>query len=274
MNAQQNIGPLSNPVELNGTKTYYIRFAKTGECSEIGELTLTVKIPKTSSILEDKKICPDATIDLDPGEDFDSYSWSNGAITQTINVGVGNYWVDLTFNGCTYRQNVSVTEVELPVISAIEIVGTTVTFTVTGGNAPYQYSLNGINYQDSNVFANVPYGQNTVYIKSADNCAAAEQIFTIIRLLNVITPNGDGYNDALNYSDLLYKEEVSLKIFDRHGAVLFTGDKSNNFTWDGKINGRPISTATYWYIVQWRDPGAKALTQHSGWVLVKNKANE
>ena len=170
---------------------------------------------------------------------------------------------------------------ELPEIE-IEINKQIVTLKAIGGNPPYQFSIKGNNYfeqsgttlQNSYTFHNVPFGQNTASVISAENCLPTEQIFTVIRLLNVITPNDDGYNDALNYSDLLYKEEVSLKIFDRHGAVLFTGDKSNNFTWDGKVNGRSISTATYWYIVQWRDPGAKTLTQHSGWVLVKNKANE
>lgn len=60
--------------------------------------------------------------------------WSTGATTPSIsNVGPGNYWVDLTFDGCTYRQNVTVTESVLPVIGSIEINGSTVTIGVSGG---------------------------------------------------------------------------------------------------------------------------------------------
>ena len=65
---------------------------------------------------------------------------------------MGDYWVDLTLNGCNYRQNVTVTAVELPKITNVDIQGTTVTVTVSGGKKPYQYSVDGINYQASNIF--------------------------------------------------------------------------------------------------------------------------
>jgi len=269
-NAEQNIGSLSNPMDISGTKVYYLRFSKTGFCSEIAKLTVTVKIPKTSDTLEDKNICPGTTTELDAGPGFDKYKWSTGATTQSINVGAGDYWVDLTYDGCTYRQYVSVKEVEIPEIVSIEISGTTVTINVSGGNPPYQYSVDGINYQDSNVFYNVPYGQNTAYVTSAEGCLVMAD-FTVIRLLNVITPNGDGYNDYLDYSGLASKESVLLKIFDRNGLLIFTGDKSNNYTWDGKIKGRPVNTGSYWYVLQWRDPNTETLRQSTGWVMVKNR---
>lgn len=286
--AQDNKNQISDPsnVEIKNSQTFFIRFYKAGECSNIGEITVNVKIPKTSQILKDQNICPDSVTILDAGAGFDYYKWTdeNGNLIkqgtyadnayEISNVKIGNYFVELTYDGCTYKQSVSVKSVDLPVITFIEIRGTTITVSVTGGNAPYQYSLDGIHYQDSNIFTNVPYGQNTVYVVSADHCDPVTQIFTIIRLLNVITPNGDGYNDALNYSDLLYKEQVVLKVFNRNGTIVFEGDKSNNFTWDGKIGGRPVNSGSYWFVLQWRDPGSSTTTQHSGWVLVKNRADD
>src|SRR5690606_41511734 len=59
---------------------------------------------KKSDILKDITICPGASTLLDAGPGFTAYLWSNGATTQTINASVGNYYVDLSFNGCTYRQ--------------------------------------------------------------------------------------------------------------------------------------------------------------------------
>jgi len=269
-NAEQNIGSLSNPLDISGTKQYYLRFSKTGFCSEIAKLKVTVKIPKISNTLEDKDICPGTKTNLDAGPGFDQYLWSTNETSQSISVGVGDYWVDLTYDGCTYRQFVSVKEVDVPIINSIEITGTTVTINVSGGNPPYQYSLNGIDYQDSNIFYDVPYGQNTAYVISAEGCLVIAD-FTVIRLLNVITPNGDGYNDYLDYSDLQYKESVLLKIFDRNGLLIFTGEKSNNYRWDGKIQGRPVNTGSYWYVLQWRDPNTETLRQSTGWVMVKNR---
>lgn len=269
--AQQNVNALTNPVSVTGTQTYYLRFSKNGLCTEIATLTVKVKIPRSSEVLVDIDICPQSTTILDAGPGFDSYSWSTGETTQTIEVAPGEYWVDLGFDGCIYRQNVTVGTVDLPVITAIEIQGTTVTVQVTGGNPPYRYSLDGINYQDSNVFTNVQYGQNTVYVISADNCTPVTQTFTIIRLLNVITPNGDGYNDVLDYSDLLSKEDVVLKIYDRYGKQVFEGTKANEYSWDGKLGGRLVETASYWFVLQYRDPGAANITQHSSWVMVKNR---
>jgi hypothetical protein len=81
------------------------------------------------------------------------------------NVPVGSYWVELTFNGCVYRQYVTVTESPLPMITSIEINGSTVTVGVSGGTPPYEYSLDGVSWQFSNVFNNVPRGGHTVFVK-------------------------------------------------------------------------------------------------------------
>ncbi|MDB5229216.1 MAG: C-terminal target protein, partial [Chitinophagaceae bacterium] len=43
---------------------------------------------------------------LDAGAGYDSYSWSNGATTQTISVGPGSYTVTVTKNGCSSTSSV------------------------------------------------------------------------------------------------------------------------------------------------------------------------
>lgn len=280
--AQKNINAISNPVDVTGTQVFYLRFSSSTACSEIGMLTIKVKAPKASSTLKDVEICPQSTTTLDAGAGFQYYKWfdsnnqviAEGANARTVVVGVGTYHVELTTNGCPYTQQVKVSETSLPEIVSIEVQGTTVIVTVTGGNPPYQYSLDGINYQSSNIFNNVPYGQNTVYVISAENCNPVTQTFTVIRLLNVITPNGDGFNDYLDYSDLNYKNDVVMQIFDRNGALIFTGNKANYYTWDGKQSGRPVPSTSYWYVIQWKDPGSDTVTQYKGWVLVKNRNND
>ncbi|MBB5332797.1 T9SS type B sorting domain-containing protein [Chryseobacterium koreense] len=256
---------------ITANKTFYLRFHKTGFCDVIGTLNLKFKQPKPSTILKDKAICPGTITELDPGSDFDGYLWSTGETTQTIDVPVGNYWVDLYWNGCVYRQNVKVTAVALPVITAVEIKGSTVTVQVTGGNPPYQYAIDSGNYQSSNVFYNVKGGDHTIFVISADNCAPVTADIYVFEPYNVITPNGDGFNDVLNYSGMLKKEEPFMQIYDRYGKLIFAGDQANRFTWNGTANGKPVPTGSYWVVMHWIEPGMNSLSEYTGWVLVKNR---
>ena len=269
--AQNKTNPISNQVSVNGNGTYYLRFHKNNFCDVIGQLTVNVQIPKKSPELADKQICPGTTTVLDAGLGFDAYLWSTGATTSSVNVPVGNYWVDLTHNSCTYRQNVSVIAVSLPEITSVQIQGSTVTVTATGGNPPYQYAIDGGTYQSSNIFTNVRGGDHIISVISADNCAPVTATINVIELYNAITPNGDGINDVLNYSALLQKEEPFLQIFDRYGKLVFTGDQNNRFTWNGKMGGKSLGTGTFWYVMKWKEPGFSTVTEYSGWVLVKNR---
>lgn len=269
--ANNDTGAINNSVNLTGTQTFFIRFEKAGQCPSVGSLTLTVKIPKKSDILADKTVCPKATTTLDAGSGFTSYNWSTGATTPSIsNVPAGNYWVELTFDGCTYRQFVSVSESSPLIITSLDINGTTVTVTATGGTAPYEYSLDGFNWQSSNVFKEVPTGNHTVYVRDYQQCEVVQQTFVIINLINTITPNGDSVNDVIDYSALMNKENLVFRIFDRYGAEQFRGTPQNKFTWDGMVRGRHVSTATYWYFISWTE-NKIVNVKYSSWLLVKNR---
>lgn len=275
-NAQNNANPIANPTSISGTQTFYIRFQKTGICPNIANITITIKTPKKSDLLIDQAICGNSTTTLNAGPGFENYLWSNGANTSSItNVGVGNYYVDLTFNGCVYRQNVVINKNDLPEITAIDINGGTVTITATGGTPPYQYSLDGAVWQDSNIFYGLTRGQFIAFVKDRLACVPVRKDFSIINLINAITPNYDGINDEINYSDLSTKQDVVFRIFDRYGAEIFSGTPANRFTWDGKMpNGRAVNTATYWYILQWREYGTNTIVKYTSWLLVKNRNNQ
>ena len=270
--AQNNVSPLANPVNLSGSHTIFVRLEKQGLCSEIVTLILNIKSAKKSEILKDKIICPNTKTTLDAGPGFDTYLWSTGDTTSSItNVLPGNYWVELGFNGCTYKQFVNVSESSLPVITSIDINGNTVTIGVSGGNPPYEYSLDGIFWQSSNIFTNIGTGNHKIYVRDSLQCKEIEKNFVIIDLINTITPNGDGINDVINYSALMTKDNLEFRIFDRYGAEVFRGSTSNNFTWDGNIKGRPVSTATYWYFISWTEFGALTSVKYSSWLLVKHR---
>lgn len=270
--ANNDQNPVALPLNLTGTQVFYVRLEKTGQCPNVGTLNLNVKAPKLSPSLQDQYICPNTTTILDAGPNFDAYLWSTGAATQAIsNIGVGSYWVELTTDGCKIKQHVNVYGQSAPEITEIEISGNTATITVVGGFPPYEYSLDGNIWQTSNVFTNLPTGSYIIHVRDRLACMIVEKEFTIIRLINTITPNGDGFNDVINYSDLINKTDVIFRIFDRYGAEVFNGTPANRYIWDGKLGKRNVPTATYWYILQWREFGSKNLVKYSGWILVKNR---
>lgn len=268
--AQAGTGAVSANQSISGTKVFYLRITEPNGCPNIATLTLNLVGSKQSATLHDETICPSDTVVIDAGSGFTSYLWSTGETTSSIIVGVGNYYVDLGLNGCVFRQNVTVHAAQLPVITSINVSGATATVYATGGNPPFEYSLDGVNYQSSNVFAGLPRGLYTVYVMGTDRCQPVTRDFLILNLVNAITPNGDGINDVLDYSDLKIKKNVSIEVFDRYGFAVYAS-KDKNYVWNGTINGRPVTSGTYWYVIKWTEPDTGKQEQYSGWVLIKNR---
>ncbi len=272
--AQNGTNEIQNPatyIAPNGV--VFIKVSNSNGCFRIAKVTLVVLPPVYSSVLQDKIICMEDTTTLDAGTGFDGYQWSTGATTQSINnITVGTYWVDLKTGDCVTRQNVKVYPSEQPVISNIEITNNTVTVHTIGGTAPYRYSSDNINWQDSNIFTNVPRGNTVFYVKDDYGCDPITVEVTVPNLINVITPNGDGVNDILDYSALAYKKNFTFNIFDRYGSKIHEGNKSNSYKWDGAVGGKKVSTGNYWFDISWNETNSKNTPiKYSGWIMVKNR---
>lgn len=252
----------------------YVKVTTAEGCTANAKITLVPLPIKKSPILVDQYICMDAKTDLDAGSGYDSYEWSTGATTQGIrNIGVGEYSVILGKNGCFLTQVVKVKKVEDPVIQTIEINNNSATVIVSGGKPPYKYAVDGTaNWQDSNTFTGLSRGQHTFYVKDAYNCNPTAVEITIPNLVNAITPNGDNVNDFIDYSELAYKENLSFVVYDRYGNMVFTGNKFNNYRWDGKHFDKKLVTGTYWYHINWNESNKdKTPIKYTGWILVKNR---
>lgn len=251
----------------------FVKVTDTNGCYAIAKVNLIVIPPVYSSVLKDKTICIEDKTTLDAGPGFTAYEWSTGATTQTVsNVGVGTYWVKLKTGECTSVQTVKIYPSEQPVISDVDIKNNTVTVNVKGGKSPYSYSMDGVKWQSSNVFTNVPRGDNHIYVKDAYDCDPIDIDIVVPNLVNVITPNGDGVNDVIDYSALGNKQNLVFSIFDRYGNKMFEVNRFNAYKWDGTAGGKKVATGTYWYSVSWNENDKKnTLFTYSGWVMVKNR---
>lgn len=270
--AENNVDPLSGIQKFETNTTFYLRASDSFDCATIGKLEFLVKAPTYSSVLKDISICQNAQTNLDAGFGFDSYLWSNGSTSSSIIVGVGEYYVDLESAGCITRQHVKVTAFSQLTITKIDIQGNTVAVEVSGGIPPYLYSLNGSLYQTSNVFSGLQNGMHNIKVIDTNNCDFAERNFSIFSFTNVITPNRDGLNDTIDFSELLLKEVPSVSIYNRFGIKVFEGSKANNFIWNGKdISQSILPTGSYWSVLQWQEVGVPEKVIHTEWIFLKNR---
>ncbi len=81
--------------------------------------------------------------------------------------------------------------------------------------------------------------------------------------------------------------DISVVISDRYGRTVYSAESgadystypggrsssgnADDFVWDGKVNGRSLSTDTYWYVVKWFDPASLKNEIRTGWILLKNR---
>lgn len=109
------------------------------------------------------------------------FSINNGPLqadSNFNNLGVGTYTVSIHDNtGCRLDSVVTLTQA-FPTLGGSTTTsfancngqGGGITVTATGGLALYEYSLDGVSYQQSNIFTNTVAGNYTVYIRDANNC--------------------------------------------------------------------------------------------------------
>ena len=273
-NALAQTNAIANPnIYITQTSEVYVRVTNNDGCYAITKITLKVLPPVKSTVLKDKTICIEDRTTLDAGSGFDGYEWSTGATTQTIQgVPVGAYWVKLKTGKCFTLQQVNVYPSQQPVIASLDITNNTITVNASGGTAPYQYSLDGITWQDSNVFNNLPRGENKIYLKDSFDCNPILVQVTVPNLVNAITPNGDNINDEVDYSALAYKKDLIFTVYNRYGNKIYESGKMRNYKWNGTSGGKKIVTGTYWYTISWTETDANSTqTKYSGWILVKNR---
>lgn len=136
--------------------------------------------------------------------------------------------------------------------------GETAHLTATGGRSYRWIHTEGVVSGESTNMLTVRPERTTTYrvLVSSDNGCQVEQEITIevkedyltLDRTNILTPNGDGVNDAFIIKNIdMYQNHV-LKIFDRAGRILYTKANYRN-EWDGTLNGSPLPGGTYYYAV-------------------------
>jgi gliding motility-associated-like protein len=119
----------------------------------------------------------------------------------------------------------------------------------------YEYSIDGIHFQDSLVFTNLSGLVYTAYVRDKNGCGTVEQEFYLIQIPQYFTPNGDGYNDYWNIKDgnpFAQNAASVIYIYDRFGKLL-KQISAVGLGWDGIFNGKLMPADDYWFTIQLPD---------------------
>lgn len=258
------------------TTTYTVYAIGVQGCKSLQPVSVTVEVvPALKSDLKGGFICEGDRITLDAGAGPNYvYTWSNGATTQTVVAETpGIYYVDINNGVCMKRYTTEVKQALIPEIINVDYSqgGTLVVTASNLSGGVLEYSAdNGVTWQNSNVFNNIP--NNTVVsirvrVKTT-SCVGFLEYFTFI-MQNVITPNNDNVNDKIDFSGVSKYNRFQAVVSDRYGREVFKAEKTRPY-WDGYFQGKKLPTASYWYQVTFEDPANKQLVVKTGWILLKN----
>jgi gliding motility-associated-like protein len=262
--------------QSTGSNIVYVKVSVPGFCSNVAEIHLSLKQTPVFDI-PTLYFCPEGSLEYTvhiEGHTIISYVWTNpsGQVISTTDTitgitTVGTYTLTVTAsNGCTYTETFEIKHYDVPVIQQLEFNGNNVTVHATGSQT-ILYSIDGITWQATNTFYNLPTGITTFYVKYANSDCIVKQQGVVLDIKNAITPNGDGFNDKWIIKNLhVFGGKMSnVKVFDRYQSLIFEQSTSSEFVWDGTIKGRAIPTSSYWYVITL--PDGRTFT---GWLLVKN----
>ncbi len=98
------------------------------------------------------------------------------------------------------------------------------------------------------------------WVKGFKNKCFSEESFSTLRqeyglepvVMTVITPNGDGFNDAWKILNLSKIGPCEVEIYDRWGIKVFSSREYDN-SWDGIYNGKSLGNDTYYYFIHTTD---------------------
>ena len=127
----------------------------------------------------------------------------------------------------------------------------TISATVSPPSNDYLYSIDGIYWQESNVFTNIPEGEYTLTVTNKFGCGNLSENFIILDYPRFFTPNGDGYNDTWKLKGSSIVDFISVSIFDRYGKLLKVMNPQTD-EWDGLFNDTPLPSTDYWFIVKYQ----------------------
>jgi gliding motility-associated-like protein len=197
------------------------------------------------------------------------YSWNTGDSVSSIYASLaGNYVITVTdtLTGCNSMDSAMVTVLPGPLASAgIDTAVSAGSSIVLQGNGGSFYSWTPtVGLSDPNAAnpeCTPPYTVTyTLTVTDMNGCSDTDAVVvTFVKdynvvISNLITANGDGFNDVWNIQNIEYYPQNKISIYNRNGMLIYSQDSYNN-SWNGTWNGEQLPDGTYYYVLEFTDTG-------------------
>jgi len=232
--------------------TYYAEAINNG-CTNGDRTAVEIIIYDPPVVIDQELIlCKAGSLTLDAQIPNMTYLWSTSETTQTILItSPGSYSVDITNStNCSSTKKIVVIEPDSPEIDKIDVNETTAVISLKNQKDYFEYSVDGIDYQNSNVFYNLANGLQTAYVRDVNSCYVVSKNFIVLLIPKFFTPNNDSYNDVWEIKTLLINyPDAEVSIFDRYGKLI-TKLNIAKPSWDGTFNKNLLPASDYWYVLK------------------------
>lgn len=189
------------------------------------------------------------------------------------NAGVGNHLIKFAFtanNGCVAFKEQPTQVFETPIVNAgadktiIQNSSTILNGNIVGTPASILWTPNYLLSFDTVLNPIATPQQTTTYkltVISSDGCFANDdveiKVLPKIEIPNAFSPNGDGTNDIWEIPALTAFPKCTVQVFDRNGRTVYSS-RGYTTNWDGKLNGKNLPVAIYYYMIQLNDDFLKS----------------
>ncbi|MFH0841478.1 MAG: gliding motility-associated C-terminal domain-containing protein, partial [Bacteroidota bacterium] len=271
-----NTTPVQTTAAASGLSagTYTVTATDANGCIATANITITEPPSLTVTINGTNVLCNggstgNATALAAGGTVPYTYSWSTTPVQSTATASgltAGSYTVTVTdAQGCTVTGTVTISE---PAALALDAIPTSascpdspdgsITLAITGGTSPV-----GVIWADGFTTQNrtglLP-GTYSVVVTDVNSCAASLDVevdyvgsFGCLVIPEIITPNGDGFNDEWIIRNVDIFPDAEIKVFNRWGRMVYNGKNLLSNPWDGTFKGKPVPTDSYHYILYLND---------------------
>jgi gliding motility-associated-like protein len=279
--------------QIPGNYTYTVQ-ATNGSCSGTATVTIHVRPGPATPTVSPANVsyCIGDSILPFAANSSPIILWVNASNGQLLasgnsyqppqNLAVGTYTtyvVQFVTKACISNPATAVLAIDpLPTANAGEDVticaGHTTQLTASGGNN--YYWIPGTYLSDSTVFNPSSTPDSTimyeVMVTDANNCQDKDTVIVYtmlsdtcgVHIFNVLSPNGDGHNDAWEIDGINFYPDNTVDVFNRWGSLVWSGTHYDNkkVVWRGQNQqGQPLPAGTYYYVID-----IKGLGRYSKWV--------
>lgn len=230
----------------------FARIINGSDCFGIIEITINIFAFNANGFQDEiKYICPNSTIKLDVPAGY-SYVWSNGnSVDNFINVSLSGFYSVKVNNvdNCSFTKKFEVKNSDSAIINSIDIndfnENDNSILVNYSGIGKYEFSIDGINFQNSPLFTNVSIGEYFVTVRDKNKCDdVVSEIVYVLDFPKYFTPNNDGINDSWKINNL--NTDAFITIYNRFGKLLYQFNNNSN-GWNGTFNQQLLPADDYWF---------------------------